>query len=384
MESPLPANSGGRIGVYKRLEQISKTEKIYLFYPYDNKSDLAFTEELKKYCVEVYPYERKKNRENAIRRIAKYPYTVSSREFEQMKTDICECIKNNSIDLINVDFPHMCVNLLHLNLNIPIILNEHNVEWEVYRNISRSETNLLKKLLYWIDSYRLKAYEYSLKSHIVFSKVSFVSCEDRRFMISNGLYDERQTALIPVGADLITDFSCDEHTDIRILFVGKMSYGPNVEAVKWFVEEIFPIILKSIPNATFYIVGKDPTKEVIRLKNERIVVTGMVDSVKNYYNNADLVVLPLRYGGGVKVKLLEAISYKKKIVSTSTGVEGTIYTNGESIPVCDKADGFAEACINSINGEYTKRYDLMYNLFLNTYTWDQIGQDYLQLFKDVI
>ena len=149
LESILPANSGGRLGVIKRLEQVAKTETIYLFYPYDDESELEKVEELKKYCREVHYYRRSKNKSHALKNLWKYPYTIASREITAMKEDIEVCIKNNSIDIVNVDFPHMVVNLLNLHLDIPIILNEHNIEWKVYKMISKSHKNYIKKFMYW-------------------------------------------------------------------------------------------------------------------------------------------------------------------------------------------------------------------------------------------
>lgn len=386
LESILPANSGGRIGVFKRLEQVSKTEKIFLFYPYDEKGEIQYKKDLEKYCEEVHAYSRQKNRKNALRKLLKYPYTVASRDIQEMKVDIKNCIKENKIDVINVDFPHMCVNILDLDIEVPIVLNEHNIEWKVYKNIAKSKRNIFKKCAYFIDSFRLKKYELRISKKLDFSRITFVSSEDLNEMVREGIYEKEKTVLIPVGADLIEKLPDVEKKGNKktIIFVGKMSYGPNIEAAKWFVNSVFPLIYKSIPEVVFYIVGKDPTDEVKSLSSETVVVTGMVDSVEEYYENADLVVLPLRNGGGVKVKLLEAISYKKPIISTSIGVEGTLYSDRETIPVYDSTNEFATACINALDSLYVDKYEEMYRLFVKNYAWDKIGEKYILMFRDVI
>lgn len=383
LESILPANTGGRIGVYKRLEQISKTEDIYLFYPYDNDNELTYVEELQKYCKEVHAYNRNKNKILGILKLWKYPFTVSSRVISEMENDIKKCIDDNHIDVINVDFPHMCACLENLNCDIPIVLNEHNIEWKVYKTIAKSHKNILKKLAYFVDSYRLKYYERNLFKKHKFSKVTFVSSKDMQFMIDNGMINHKQAVLIPVGADR-HEIKHTTHKGINILFVGKMSYGPNVEAVTWFSKNVMPKLVKDegLTNLTFYIVGKEPIDEVKSLEADHIVVTGMVDDVSEYYNKADLVVLPLKNGGGVKVKLLEAISYKKKIVSTSVGVEGTYYAD-HLIPVADDSDEFAKYCVDILNG--TKFYPEtdVYNYFELNYTWQKIGEKYLTTLYEI-
>lgn len=383
LESILPANTGGRIGVYKRLEQISKTEDIYLFYPYDNENELTYVEELKKYCKEVHAYSRNKNKISGILKLWKYPFTVSSRVISEMENDLKKCIDDNHIDVINVDFPHMCACLEKLNYDIPIVLNEHNIEWKVYRTIAKSHKNVLNKLAYFVDSYRLKHYERNLFKKYKFSRVTFVSSKDMQFMIDNGMINNKQAVLIPVGADK-HEIKHITHKGINIVFVGKMSYGPNIEAATWFSKEVMPKLVKDegLSNLTFYIVGKDPVDEVKNLESDHIVVTGMVDDVSEYYNNADLVVLPLKNGGGVKVKLLEAISFKKPIVSTSVGVEGTYYAN-HLIPVADDSDGFAKYCADILNGTKSYPESEVYNYFELNYTWNKIGDKYLTLFNEI-
>jgi glycosyltransferase involved in cell wall biosynthesis len=374
MESILPCNSGGRIGIFKRLEQISKTEKIFLFYPYDDPVELNEVENLKRYCAEVHPYYRRANRNHALLNLWKYPFTVGSRDIRKMKQDISDCLINNKINVINVDFPHMCVNLLGLDLRVPIVLNEHNIEWKIYRKIAVSQNNLIKKFAYFADSYRLKRYEKKVLTDLPINAVTFVSDKDMAEMQST-ICKNKVCSLIPVGADIPVIETITPHNEKNIIFVGKMSYAPNVEAVTWFAGLIFPAIKLKVPDAKFIIVGKEPTKKVMDLACEDIVVTGAVNDVSEYYLKADLVVLPLLNGGGVKVKLLEAVSYKKNIVSTSVGVEGTVYADGVTIPVEDDPVTFAEKCVQLILFPETAKVKIKktYGIFLENYTWEKIG-----------
>ena len=392
LETILPANSGGRLGVFKRLEKLSKNNNIFLFYPYDSEEDVEYTKELKKYCVDVKLYFRPENKRKAYKGMFRYPYTVSSRNISAMRKDIEECIAKNTIDVINVDFPHMCVNLIGLKTDIPIVLNEHNIEWKVYRSIAKSQRNIIKKFIYFIDSYRLKSYEKKILKTVCPKIITFVSDKDMAFMQKSWLSISENLALklVPVGADIVhkegqkkEKNTCNQSRNI--IFVGKMSYGPNIEAVQWFVKNIFPQILSRYPSAVFYIVGKEPTDSVLALQNTNIVVTGMVDSVSEFYNKADLVVLPLLNGGGVKVKLLEAVSYRVPIVSTSVGAEGTVYSNGKSIFVSDDCNTFSKMCINVLNHEMGAmlREQKAYKIFLENYTWDKIGNKYEKLLREV-
>lgn len=384
LESILPSNTGGRIGVYKRLEQLSKMVDIYLFYPYDNDSELFYVEKLEEYCKGVFPYSRKENKIFGLVNLWKYPFTVSSRLILAMKNDIKKCIEENNIDIINIDFPHMCACLEKIDCNIPIVLNEHNIEWKVYRTIAKSHKKIIRKMAYYFDSYRLKYYEKKLFKTHKFSRVTFVSSKDMQFMLENEYIDENNAVLIPVGAEE-HQIKEKNHKGINIVFIGKMSYGPNIEAAMWFAKDIMPILLENnkFTNLIFYIVGKDPADEVKKLESDNIVVTGVVDDVSIYYDLADLVVLPLKNGGGVKVKLLEAISYRKPIVSTSIGVEGTYYAN-HFIPVADDGDAFAKYCQEILNRDRVYPENDIYDYFISNYTWKNIGKKYLKMFEEIL
>lgn len=382
LESILPANTGGKIGVFKRLEQMAKWNDIYLFYPYDQDEELEQVVELERYCKKVYPYSRKENKKHAILNIWKYPFTVASRDIPEMKKDIKKCIAQYNIDLINIDFPHMCVDILGIEPDIPIILNEHNIEWKVYRTIAKSHRNILKKVAYFIDSFRLYAYEKSLFKRLNFAQVTFVSSNDMEYMVEQKIVSQDKVTLIPVGADA-NNYNNIEHNGKNIIFVGKMSYGPNIEAVQWFVKDIFPKIKLKITDVKFYIVGKDPAEEVKLLQSENVTVTGMVPDVADYYNRADLVVLPLKNGGGVKIKLLEAVSYNKAIVSSSVGAEGTYFAH-KLLPVTDDSKEFSEYCIDFLLNNKKYPYDEIYNYFIKNYTWEKVGIKYHMCMEKVM
>lgn len=375
LEPILPANTGGRIGVFKRVEYLSKSNTIYLFAPYDNESDLRYIDQAKKYCREVCYYKRNKGFFTLLKSLF-LPFTVSSRIIPNMKRDIADCLKNKQIDLINIDFPHMCYSIDAKKTDAPIVLNEHNVEWMFYKNIAKSSPNPIKKLAYWIDSFRLKKAEERLHRKIRFSLVTFVSKKDMDFY-RRWMKASERLCLVPPGAE--------EHQIARgkkkkstILFVGKMSAMPNVEGVEWFCTRVMPAIKKEIPDAVFEIVGKDPSSNIKKLSNDHIRVAGTVDSVSDYYASASLVVLPLLHGGGVKIKLLEAASYGSPIVSTSVGVEGTDFEDGVHALVADDDSTFAQQCIRLLKDDKlssTLSQNAL-NLFKQKYLWEKICEGY--------
>ncbi|WP_146127630.1 glycosyltransferase, partial [Clostridium luticellarii] len=164
----------------------------------------------------------------------------------------------------------------------------------------------------------------------------------------------------------------------NIIFTGKMDYEPNIQAVKWFCKDILPLIKNKIQDVKFYIVGKDPTREVKKLKNNNVIVTGKVKDMKNYFNITNICVIPLLSGGGVKIKLFEALGNGKIVITTSKGVEGTIFVNNEHLMVRNHAGEFAQACIEALSNpeDYNNMISSTLNVIENNYCWNAIGSYY--------
>lgn len=385
IESPLPMNTGGRVGVYKRLCGLAEEHEIFYFYPYDNPEEAKYIAELQALCHEVHAYPRKKNVVALVKSFF-YPYTVASRNILALKKDMESCIRTNRIDLINVDFPHMLLPIRRIlsKYDIPVVLNEHNIEWMVYQNVFQSAGNKLKKLAYFIDMNRLKKYEEKMVSSMSISHFTFVSESDMRYYADWMKISNSRLSLVPVADDTIqTGADCEQKPNI--VFVGNMSYMPNIEAAEWFAEKVMTILRQHIKDIKFYIVGKSPTEKVKRLSGEDIFVTGTVEDVSEYYRSARLVVLPLLHGAGVKIKLLEAIGYKKLIVATAKGVEGTKYASNGLIPVSDNPTEFAELCCKRLqsSNNFQEERNKIYDFFLQHYTWKSVCANYSLLLKNV-
>ncbi len=148
------------------------------------------------------------------------------------------------------------------------------------------------------------------------------------------------------------------HERSDILFVGGFGHKPNTDAVLWFVQKVFPQILSEIPDIKFYIVGSNPPDVVKNLISDNIIVTGFVtdEQLSEYYRNTKLVVVPLRYGAGVKGKVVEAMYNGAPIVTTRVGSEGLPGIEDYLIE-CDDSDTFAEL-VCTIYRDHNRLMDL--------------------------
>lgn len=378
-ELPYPANSGGRIYTWERLKQL-KHNNIYLF-ALKNRDEKVELDELNKICCKVNIYERKGRYFNSLLNLLK-PYPVVSRFNSNMYRDINNLINEKKIDLIIIDIPEVILNCPFDN-NIPKVLTQHNIEYKVFKNISQNSQNILKKIIYNIESIKMKKFEDKLYKSGIINAYTFIS-EDEMNEFQK-IYTNTKSVCIPQGYDIkVKDVNKKDNK--KIVFTGKMDYEPNVQAVKWFVKDIFPIIQAEVPQSKFYIVGKAPTEEVTKLSNKNIIVTGEVKDVQSYLQDANLCVIPLLSGGGVKIKLFEAIGNGNIVVSTSKGIEGTKFKNMEHLIVEDNNVKFAEKCIDILNNklEYEHLVREGMKLIINKYSWDAIGEKYNQFINEIV
>ena len=141
--------------------------------------------------------------------------------------------------------------------------------------------------------------------------------------------------------------------ELNILFVGTMSYGPNEDGILWFCNEILPLIREKTKIAlSLYIVGFNPPQSVCDLeKIEAVTVTGGVDSVAPYYQESDIVIAPIRYGGGTRIKILEAMGFQRAVISTTIGAEGINVSHGQNILIADTPEAFAKSCVELIENK---------------------------------
>lgn len=160
-----------------------------------------------------------------------------------------------------------------------------------------------------------------------------------------------------------------------VVFTGKMDFRPNVNAMLWFAEEIWPAVKQAHPAARLLIVGQKPSPRLDPLRAEpSITLTGQVDDVRPYIAQADVYIAPLLAGGGTRFKLLEAMAMRRAIVTTTLGREGFDVTSGREMIVADGAQDFAGAVIELLRSEPHRRElgERAHSFVASTFDWSAI------------
>lgn len=225
------------------------------------------------------------------------------------------------------------------------VLDEHNAEYLLQQRAAevapRDVRGWAARLYSRLQAGRLARFE--ARACTQARRVVAVSEADRRALLK--IAPAAEVAVVPNGVDTAHYAPAAYPPPPRptLVFTGRMDFRPNVDAVQWFCAEIWPRIRAALPGASFQIVGRDPTPAVLELdRQEGVEVVGAVADDRPYIGQADLYVLPMRFGGGIRFKLLQALAMARAVVSTTLGAEGVEgLLDGRHLALADTADAFA-------------------------------------------
>jgi polysaccharide biosynthesis protein PslH len=272
---------------------------------------------------------------------------------------------------------------LPLPEHVPIVGDTHNVEFDVLRRTAAHADRVLLRQYARRQWPAMQREERRCGEAV--DLVLATSVRDRQvFERELGL---RRVAVVPNGIDL-AEFAPSTRAPVpdTILFSGLMSYFPNQQAVRWFLRDVFPTVLRRRPRARLIVAGADPPRWLTALAGPNLEVTGRVPDIRPFVAAAAVVVAPLLIGGGTRVKILEALAMARPMVSTSLGAEGLDLANDESALLADDAAGFADAVV-SVLGEprLAERLGSCGLLHVTTcFDWNRIGEQARTLLASTI
>lgn len=228
---------------------------------------------------------------------------------------------------------------------VKVIIDEHNIEYELLQRTYERETDLLRRWYNWRESRLLKSVEIARcgKADLV------LVTSEREHVLLKSMLPQKMIEVVPNGVD-IAAFQVDHEAQEvahSIIFTGTMDYYPNIDAVLFFAERCWPLIRARVPDATWQIVGRNPPLEIAKLAElPGVKVTGWVPDVRPYLAAASVAIAPLLIGSGTRLKILEALAMAKAVVSTSLGCEGLSVVPGKHLMVADQPEAFAQAVVD--------------------------------------
>jgi glycosyltransferase involved in cell wall biosynthesis len=265
----------------------------------------------------------------------------------------------------------------------PVLLDWHNIESELMTRYASETKSLPKKLIAYRTATLLGKLEARLIRRCQYHTV--VSEREQQKLLSQD--PGAQVTVIPNGVDAkaFTPRQSVNNAE-NLLFVGSMDYHANIDAVTWFTKTAWPIISERRPHLHFTILGRSPDPAVRSLASDKVHVTGTVEDVRPFYANAVAVMVPLRVGGGTRLKILEAMAMGVPVISTTLGAEGILAHDGEDILFADSAEAMADA-LDRMLSQPLLRQRLIASarrLVSEHYDWSSIGDRLFHIHSKLI
>jgi len=305
------------------------------------------------FCREVVLVQNPYGRKGAAKRLLQLRSLTSIRSFDRLRVTVPalqqaldRVLRGRRFDIVNLEFPYLghCV----LRQAPPcekfpaLVVDSHEIAYDLARQFAVAGASMGRRLYAGANWRKLRREELSIYREA--DGIYLCSAEDEQRLLDE--IPEARTMVIPNAADVDyyqprpTDPSPDGHT---VVYFGLLSTVPNIDAVVHFVLEIWPRIAKAHPEARFKIIGGRPPPSLLALAGSRVELTGFVPDLRPHLASAAAVVVPLRLGGGTRLKIVEAMAMGKAIVSTTLGAEGIQVVPGRDILIEDQPVAFADA-----------------------------------------
>lgn len=379
---PLPADTGAKIRTFNLLKHIAKGNKVTLLSFYFEENPRAL-EDLKNLGIEISLIKSKENI-NPFSILSRRPVSIEKYYLREMENKLKELVKSEDFDLAHFDHLHTGQYRESAN-GLPCVLDEHNIESLILDRCADAERSWLKKVIFKSQAKKMAALEGRITKK--FSKCLTVSETDRE-NLSRLSGDGKNIEVIPNGVDTEYFNSPRIDEDRSLVFTGSMDWLPNDDAAVYFCREILPLIWLKDNRVKFYVVGRNPSRELLKLAQEdkRIVVTGAVDDIRPHVAKAKIFVVPLRIGGGTRLKILEAMSMSKVVVSTSIGAEGIDCIHDRNIIIADTPEEFANSINFLLNDESKIQMlaEASRKLVCNQYDWKIICERLQSIYQGII
>jgi sugar transferase (PEP-CTERM/EpsH1 system associated) len=387
----VPPDTGGKIRSYNILRELARNHSVTFFSFYGaHQNDLH--PKLKSIFDHVICIPLDLPPPRGFAELCDYVGNIFSREpygitkycRPQVLHELLRLLQQESYDVILCDFL-AAAGVIPWDHPCPKVLFTHNVEAVIWQRHYQVVRNPLWKALSWRE---WRATQVAEEKYLRLADHVLAVSENDRDSFAPFL-DSSRVTVIPTGVD--TEYfqpSPQEEAPDSLVFTGSMDWLPNDDAILYFVKEILPLIRPQIPQVSLCVVGRKPSRRVHELAaNEKNVqLTGWVDDIRPYLARGAVCIVPLRIGGGTRLKIFEAMGMAKAVVSTSIGAEGLPVRHGENVLLADEPAKFA-ACVVSLLRDPAQRKRLgqaSRKLVEENYSWARVAKRFANVLSEVV
>ena len=397
---PYPPTSGPKVKTWHVLRYLSQQGYRITLASFVRPEELPYIEKMKEVCAAVHTVPVHRSRLSDMlyflrSLITGRPFLVERDDLSEMRSLVKRLVNSEQVDVIHADQLTMTQFAFPLNLNggkkPALVFDAHNAVWTITERMKENAPFYLKPPL-WLETKRIKHFEGMIVSD--FQATLAVTEPDRLSLLEavhsyagNGKSKFPPISVIPIAVDTHQIQPVSREVDsLNIITMGTLYYPPNADGIRWFVQEVFPLVRHKMPKVTLTIIGKNPPNDFVRVANDPesgVTVTGFVEELDPYFAKSALMVIPVRAGGGMRVRILEAFARAIPVVTTTVGLEGIQAQPGKDVIVEDNPVEFARSVI-----ELLQNKDLQERLSRNgrqlveyKYDWQVVLENLDQTYK---
>lgn len=376
-----PTTRGGQIRTLETVKRLHTKHEVH-YVAYDNPTQPEGLKRAGEYCSHAYPVQLTvpPRRSLAFARqfvgnlFSSLPLSLSRYCSDAMREQIAQVRSSASFDRVVCDFLAPAPNFGNLR---EVVLFQHNVETMIWRRHAENAVDPVRKFYFKAQAERM--FHWERRMCLAAEKIIAVSPQDATAM--RQLFDVTTCTSVPTGVDVEYFRRTDQSVaKADLVFVGSMDWMPNIDGVEYFVHDILPLIRQQMPECTVAVVGRSPSKTILALSepDSKIHVTGTLPDVRPWLWGAKLSIVPLRIGGGTRLKIYESMAAGTTVVSTRIGAEGLDVEHPTNIRLADTPSEFAEQCIMLMRREHERTQVALnaLNLVSSRFSWDAVATEF--------
>ena len=387
----VPPDTGGKIRSYNILRELARQHSI-TFFSFYNAHDGDLHPGLKNIFSQVVcvplnlpaPKSPAEMVDYGLSLLSSQPYGITKYCRGEVQRRLRTLLKQETYDIIVCDFV-FAAGVIPWEFPTPKVLFTHNVEAAIWRRHYEVATNPIVKAISRRESQKMEAAEVRylrLAEHVL-----TVSETDRDAFAA--FLDLAKLTVIPTGVDVDYFHPLPvEETKNSLVFTGSMDWLPNEDAILYFADAILPLIKRQCPDVSLEVVGRSPSRKLQALAatEKSIRLTGWVEDIRPFVARGSICIVPLRIGGGTRLKIFEAMAMGKVVVSTSVGAEGLPVKSGENIVLTDAPKDFADSVAALLRDpEARKRLGIAARaLVQEKYSWPKVAESFSHILQDVV
>ena len=376
-----PTTRGGQIRTLEMLKCLHQRHEVH-YVALDDGADPEGLRRSSQYCSHAYAVPHKVPVRRSLRfagqllggLVSSLPVSVARYTSARMKRQIQMLLEQHVFDSVVCDFLFPALNIPDLSR---AVLFQHNVEAVIWRRHVEQASNPIKRAYLRLQADRMETIERAVCRQAGYT----VAVSEIDLETFSRLYGLERMSAVETGVDLAY-FAPPAAAEVKadLVFIGSMDWLPNIDAMKFFTEDILPIIRRERPRCRIAIAGRRPSPSLLELaeRDPQIIVTGTVPDIRPYLWGSSVSIVPLRIGGGTRLKIFEAMAARLPVVSTSIGAEGLPVRDGQHLAIADTPELFARRCLELLESP-ARRADISntaFTLVSHRFSWEAVTQKF--------